>query len=120
MRLLINLLRASSARASSSSSLDVWLFDDKRPKIRILGGGSGIAGDELEVRVVGVIGDLVVTGEVGGAGGVDVGDVGDVGDIGDVGAGGVDVDVGDVGVDVDVGAADDSGRGADRWLPASF
>ncbi len=76
------------------------MFDDKRPKIRILGGGSGIAGDGLDVRVVGVIGDLVVTGEVGGAGGVDVGDVGDVG------AGGVDVDVdvGDVGVDVDVGA----------------
>ena len=114
MRLLINLLRASSARASNSSSLDVWLFDGKRPKIRILGGGSGIAGDGLDVRVVGVIGDLVVTGEVGGAGGVDVGDVGDVG------AGGVDVDVGDVGVDVDVGAVDDSGRGADRWLPASF
>ena len=110
MRLLINLLRASSARASNSSSLDVWLFDDKRPKIRILGGGSGIAGDGLDIRVVGVIGDLVVTGEVGGAGGVDVG------------AGGVDVDVdvGDVGVDVDVGAVDDSGRGADRWLPASF
>ena len=95
MRLLINLLRASSARASNSSSLDVWLFDDKRPKIRILGGGSGIAGDGLDIRVVGVIGDLVVTGEVGGAGGVDV----------DVGG---------------VGAADDSGRGADRWLPASF
>ncbi len=106
MRLLINLLRASSARASNSSSLDVWLFDDKRPKIRILGGGSGIAGDGLDIRVVGVIGDLVVTGEVGGAGGVDVG------------AGGVDVDV-DVGAG-DVGAADDSGRGADRWLPASF
>ena len=102
MRLPINLLRASSARASSSLSLDVWLFDGKRPKIRILGGGSGIAGDGLDVRVVGVIGDLVVTGEVGGAGGVDVG-VGGV----DVGAGGV-------------GAADDSGRGADRWLPASF
>lgn len=92
MRLLINLLRASSARASNSSSLDVWLFDDKRPKIRILGGGSGIAGDGLDVRVVGVIGDLVVTREVGGV---------------DVGAGGV-------------GAADDSGRGADRWLSASF
>ena len=104
MRLPINLLRASSARASSSLSLDVWLFDGKRPKIRILGGGSGIAGDGLDVRVVGVIGDLVVTGEVGGAGGVDVGDVG---------AGGVNVDV-------DVGAVDDSGRGADRWLPASF
>lgn len=82
------------------------MFDGKRPKIRILGGGSGIAGDGLDVRVVGVIGDLVVTGEVGGAGGVDVG------------AGGVDVDV-DVG-DVGVGAVDDSGRGADRWLPASF
>ncbi len=82
------------------------MFDDKRPKIRILGGGSGIAGDGLDIRVVGVIGDLVVTGEVGGAGGVDVG------------AGGVDVDV-DVGAG-GVGAADDSGRGADRWLPASF
>ena len=110
MRLPINLLRASSARASSSLSLDVWLFDGRRPKIRILGGGSGIAGDGLDVRVVGIIGEPVATGEAGDVGA----DADGAGGASGAGAGDADVGAGDV------GTADDSGRGADRWLPASF